>query len=880
MAHVNCAAYIFRREDRYCGLCGAPLPRLKVAFEGQVDVLPNATGKVPLKTRVWNMGKSDLRLTLEESSDPPGVKVLGEREFLLNREADPTEVRFEVDVAVLRPRRVLTLPYESDDPLQPRGEFRVCVAEPGTLELEVDTVRLGRMPAGAGNKIPFEVSVRNIGGTRVQVTVAQQGTDASLKVALAEGREAWVSGYETSSLRFVVWSEAAPGRRDEPIRLQLDHVAEGTQRWLTVRLEAEVFRPPLPPLPQIPVVDFGVVVPGEHVTWTGAIKNGGSEPFKITAIEPLQEEVRVLTRCPLEVPSGVQGATLELFFCASEGDPRWQPEERAVNGAVRLYTDIPGSAPAYARWQAGVFAPQEEELGILAADFGTVNSCVGYYNQGVLSLLDEKGPSKGIIPSLIGFPDRDLCVVGERAQEMLTVDPENVVGSIKRFLVQGDRKFHGRSYSPVELASLVIKQLLLRATKSLHAHPKRIALCVPANFWGPLRKAMIEACQRAWDVMPEVIDEPTAAALYYVHQNVTKFGEEKAWYFLVFDFGGGTLDVSVVKLEAGAGGPRKVGSVIARGNNRFGGIDIDLRVLRAMANEAHRVNPEFNLRPIECYHDDFENETAPAFKDTLRRARLAWNSESERAKVDLSSRDKTKFEISNIHDREAMPLGEFAHDLDRAQFEGKIMRGLVKDAQELVLSTIDACGLDAAEIDVLLLAGQSSKIPCIRKAVKDLFPRAECPSAESFPLKPSVALGAAFAMDVLQSAGASLDIHHLERTSYRYGVLLTRPWGYDEFLEVIPLEHPFAKGVAPVTVKLGTSGDTYLKIAQHAGKYDRIVERNRQGLVCLGTVRVSRGEPPREKVQLSLRFTEDGALEVTIDGKTMPLIPPQESMYL
>ena len=278
---------------------------------------------------------------------------------------------------------------------------------------------------------------------------------------------------------------------------------------------------------------------------------------------------------------------------------------------------------------------------IIGIDLGTTNSEVAIIAGGKPSIVEESG--EAILPSCVGLDDAGAVIVGWQARNQAAVAPERTVLSIKRLMGSGTQVRMGRdAYTPQEISAFVLKALKERAARALGRDVRKAVITVPAYFTDAQRQATREAGEIAGLTVVRIINEPTAAALSY------ESGGAGSRTLLVYDLGGGTFDVSVVRIEQGV-----VEVLATAGDNQLGGDDFDALVLE-------RLNA----------HVETELGVGNAREDRLLQARL--RRAAERAKIELSDQPYVRVEEDHVAtvDGEAMHLacelarGDFERDLE------------------------------------------------------------------------------------------------------------------------------------------------------------------------------------------------------------------------
>lgn len=342
---------------------------------------------------------------------------------------------------------------------------------------------------------------------------------------------------------------------------------------------------------------------------------------------------------------------------------------------------------------------------ILGIDFGTTNSKMAYI------LLDEpvmieNSEGKKITPSIVYFKNENEVVVGEVAKRNLIIHPENTVSSIKREMGTDFKKKIGRHKFPPEyIGAHIFKKLADDARRQTGKIFTDAVVSVPANYSDGQRQAIKDAAEIAGLNVLRMINEPTAAALAY------GIREDEDKRILVYDFGGGTFDVSILSVSSGF---FDVDS--SAGEHKLGGDDIDARI------EEHVSKKLYGQMGIDSKKD-------LALHATLREA-------SEEAKITLSSSDSATINIPFV----AANKPPFSMVLTRIELN-QMISDLIERTKKPIEQALSDASLEKNEIDDILLVGGTTLIPAVREFVTQYFGKE--------PLKgdpyEAVALGAAVA---------------------------------------------------------------------------------------------------------------------------------------
>jgi len=392
---------------------------------------------------------------------------------------------------------------------------------------------------------------------------------------------------------------------------------------------------------------------------------------------------------------------------------------------------------------------------IIGIDLGTTNSCVSVM-EGNEPVVIPNAEGKRTTPSIVAFVEGGERKVGDPAKRQAVTNPTKTVYSIKRFMgnkysesqkeaervpynvVKGDNDtprvdIDGRLYTPQEISAMVLQKMKKTAEDYLGQSVGEAVITVPAYFNDAQRQATKEAGEIAGLKVSRIINEPTAAALAY---GLDKATEDKK--IAVFDFGGGTHDVSILELGDG------VFEVLATdGDTHLGGDDVDEKIINWLAEE-FQSEENMDLR-----------------KDPMALQRL--KEAAEKAKIELSSTTSTEINLPYITATASGPK-HLVRTLSRAKFE-QLIDDLVKRTIEPCRSALQNADLSTSDIDEIILVGGSTRIPAIQEAVQNFFGKA--PSKGVNPDE-VVSLGAAIQGGVL--TGDVKDVLLLDVTPLSLGI--------------------------------------------------------------------------------------------------------------
>ncbi len=392
---------------------------------------------------------------------------------------------------------------------------------------------------------------------------------------------------------------------------------------------------------------------------------------------------------------------------------------------------------------------------IIGIDLGTTNSCVSVM-EGNEPVVIPNAEGKRTTPSIIGFVEDGERKVGDPAKRQAVTNPTKTVYSIKRFMgnkyseskneaervpykvVKGDNDtprvdIDGRLYTPQEISAMILQKMKKTAEDYLGQDVSEAVITVPAYFNDAQRQATKEAGEIAGLKVRRIINEPTAAALAY---GLDKKGQDQK--IVVFDFGGGTHDVSILELGDG------VFEVLSTdGDTHLGGDDVDQKIINWLAEE-FQAEENMDLR-----------------KDPMALQRL--KEAAEKAKIELSSSPSTEINLPYVTATASGPK-HLVRTLTKAKFE-QLIDDLVKRTIAPCESALKAAGLSKSDIDEVILVGGSTRIPAVQEAVEKFFGKA--PSKGVNPDE-VVALGAAIQGGVL--TGDVKDVLLLDVTPLSLGI--------------------------------------------------------------------------------------------------------------
>ncbi len=392
---------------------------------------------------------------------------------------------------------------------------------------------------------------------------------------------------------------------------------------------------------------------------------------------------------------------------------------------------------------------------VVGIDLGTTNSLVAFVGRNGPAVIRDRG-GDGLLPSVVSVGADGRVFVGREAERRLLVDPTHTVYSVKRFMGRGAEDVRAeaalfpfalrgesgvvrvglgdREFTPPEISAFILRELKRRAEDEFREQGEfdfevdRAVITVPAYFNDAQRTATRDAGRIAGLDVLRIINEPTAASLAY------GLDRRKAGTIAVYDFGGGTFDISILRVEDG------IFQVLAtNGDTHLGGDDID-QLLVAIAVREMGVGAA----------------ATPELLQAVRQAVI-------QAKWDLSERDETEIRVATP-DAAAADRFAYRRRITRAEFEG-IVRPVVERTLEPCRLALADAGLTPSQIDAAVLVGGSTRIPLVRRSVEDLFGR---PAHAELNPDEVVALGAAIQANIMVTG--SRDLLLLDVTPLSLGI--------------------------------------------------------------------------------------------------------------
>jgi molecular chaperone DnaK len=466
---------------------------------------------------------------------------------------------------------------------------------------------------------------------------------------------------------------------------------------------------------------------------------------------------------------------------------------------------------------------------ILGIDLGTTNSEIAIYRDGRPEVLrDDQG--RIILASVVGLTETGELLVGEEARNQFLLYPERTVRSIKRRMGSDAKVQLGeREYKPQEISAIILSRLKEIAQARLGRPIRKAVITVPAYFSDTQRQATREAGEIAGLEVARIINEPTAAALVY------EAAQHQGKRILVYDLGGGTFDVSVVRIEQGV-----VEVISSHGNNHLGGDDFDHKIV------------EHVLEHLKLKHGVDVADRPQAMARILRSA--------EDAKKQLSDHPYARIAEEYLAEHSGQPVN-LDLELSREEYEDMIAP-FIEETLGAIHIALESAGLTSSQVDEILLVGGATRTPLIRRRLVEAFgtqPRGE--------VDPDLCVAMGAAIQGAAMTGTEVSAVLVDVTPYTFGTsalgeLNGELYPY-HYVPIIPKNTPIPARMSEVffTV-LDEQTDVDVRIYQ--GEDNDALEN-----IKIGEFRVSglSREPAGNPVIVDLALDRNGILQVSAREK-------------
>jgi molecular chaperone DnaK (HSP70) len=908
--HVTCDdgwPASFGADDVYCRSCGKRLLADRFV-PAELTFVVNSDGGTPAQTVSIDNGSSLRALRLTPLFTDPALK--------LDVDADGV---IEVPAGGRRDVRV----WIEGDPLagDDDGTLTLAFTVGHTADTRVLPIRVGRTPSFEFELTPFgrikanaiatrTATLRQTGGLATRITRVSLDHAAFSQTGLHVG-QSFEAG---TAVPFEVSCDAAllqPGHTQAVLTVEGTGPCAASAPVLVEVVKGAALSVTL--LGNVPEVPQGLIS-----ELTLSVRNDGGTEVDVTALKAGGQPWFRLDR--VDLPFRVAPGAVRKIRCLVD----------AAGLALGTHAVDAEATPSEGntvtrRLQVRV-VPLEAYEYFVAIDFGTTNSCVAYYgSDGVQMVMFRRpdGTLTDVVPSAAYFEEATRrWLVGFEAQALMKGNPESGVRSVKRLLnPDGFVSKKGmpvveigeRSFAPEAVAAEVFRFLKQRTEQELQKSIDQVMITVPANFTDTGIRAVIAAAREAglkpfqvdrqkdWHTFR--INEPTAAALDASSKEVDNRQAQR--YLLIFDFGGGTLDVSILLITT-TPGVRQVRVLANKGANWLGGDNFTEAMIGLIVRAFEATHGIGRLR-----HDIGALKASRAWKslddierlEAFRNRQNLWEA-AEQAKIALSDSPGVEgvtvdvtVELSIDGSRQG-----FATTITRDAFE-QAVESLVASALKCVNRAVKSAqrelpGFELNAIDEVIATGSASLVPLVRRRLKEHIGRELWSPHEQFSEKACVARGAcqygAYNISAIAVEGEArlevVGIHDQTNCSYGTGVRANSLIGRPVYREIIAEGEKFhaedAQGKSRLFtsdgMKVSPAGNVKVTIYQHTGDVSEQAEtpiENNPDIVPVVRIDVQgvavpdRSNPPRLKVHMWL--ADDGLLdaEATVEGHLTPFRP-------
>lgn len=912
-------------DDSYCGFCGRLLLLLEVAPDAVVLI----SGLVQQKEVVLrNLGTQAMAVSIVPRTGPLFSAVTFEPSGIV--EIHPQQdlrLRVTLDGEGIPPdlrERVIEYVCLVNDDVRKQRPLKVTVRSGPRPQVLVPFLDFGNVTQGRTVERPLEVL--NGGGIPLRVTGVRAEGSRSLRVG-GDFAERRIDPGSRLTIP-VLWEsrageEPSEAEAEAGIRVEFGNFIGSLfipARARSYRYLVEVKPPSVRFLQGLAKREYSAAV---------RLENNGTSDIEIIGIETDQPWLGVISP-----------ATTFTLLCAQTSERRAESPttfERSCELKVTCRpAELPpgkhtGTVTVRVHQQDPLVVPVEIEVvkprpyhDYIGIDFGTTNSVVAVLGQKQRAIELVKDEGSHLIPSVLVFDDPYNYKIGQAAKKESGAAPDRTVRSIKRVMgYENDRRYFDRPYSAGELASLIIRKLVQLAEQKLHEaagehyEVRKAIITVPANFFDLQIREVLDACAAAGlDTEHEIVenaarstkeaigesvnagiilDEPSAAVLYYIdHLRRTRDSSDVAkaidrpegLRLLVFDYGGGTLDVSVAsvtRIKEGGTGLRILANM---GDNTIGGDTIDLILMKELLNRCRKEIRDFafDTSLITSNHRDLElrcdrEGCSPDVWRELLRVRGDWKDLAESTKIELAQEKRVDIDIHphlivRVHNGrvETAPRNVRIGQFPQSAFENALQPILAKCAS-LIEASLSLSGLKPEDIDYVLHTGRQSLLPAIRNRVREVFAHLgdDRDLLHEEHLKICVAKGAAL-YGAMRNAlvGKDARIHFLSegrRLPHSYGVETFISPLEPEFDEVIPrgASYPVESSKRYPADMVPPGGHLNIKFYQNTGAGKTIVGNPQISLI--GQISINANDDGKPGCDVSFVVGANRTLDVFADGK-------------
>lgn len=789
----------------------------------------------------------------------------------------------------------------------------------------VDSVRFGELQEGTVQE--STLSIRNEGGLPFKVVEIEPAGSPQLQVGDVALPMSVESGQQIAIP--VSWDTNIP--HDGGVSAVVFRVHLATGDVIEAPAKASLYR-------------YRLVANPAQVRLEGTTKTQPSQWLEIQNLGSIDVEIGAI-----ESPAPWLSVAESLPFTLRALDPA--DHSLASRRRIRVVATPEGLSPGEHESSLEI-APKDKDLSPLSIevelqihaletykdyigiDFGTTNSVVSVLDSEDTPVLveiedDQLNPSP-LIPSILAFRPDGSSHIGYQARSEAGGNPELSVRSIKRAMgYETEIHILGRQFQPEDIAALILKHLRAYAEQRLlelqnqYFDVQRAIITVPANFYGLQIEALLNACEkagiqsdrlvteRATDILRQnvgipinggiILAEPSAAAVYFInylaqHRNLeteltNMVNRESGMHLVVYDYGGGTLDISVAKALRLPDGSVGLEILASRGKNHLGGDHLDILLMRDFLASALVAHPEFDPSLIDANFQDIQQRKSREGWSSddwqkILSARHSWKAAAESLKIrlapgvlDKASETLPGSSICHFDDgRLNHASKELQLTLERSHMEQRLAPPLDQGI-ELVQQALDVAGVGPSNVDFVLHAGRQSLMKVVQDRVRALFPEAAAADRiildEKRLLKTCVAQGAALYGRQRDGISGGTQLIRENKLPIAYGIGHPDDFGQLQLDEVIALGEEYPLSREKVLDQLPPTGRLNLKLYENSGTSRRIA--NNPEIQPVGAVGYDFDPVQEQSLSLKLTIDPNRRLAVQIGDKELDIKLPKQS---
>ena len=917
----NCKQWALHEQDNYCGYCGHLIINISLSTN-QVKIISEIAPNH--KISVKNTGQKRHRIEIRPVDEQPAFIEYSPTNFYL-------EARGTMDITFSFlndhiPNGFLEKEYHFEIELDGNTKKIIpitVIAKTGPVPDVTKQINFGQIHKNQKKK--SAIFVKNLGATPFILTRVTS-TRPNLKFSqLHENKKYQVKTNKSVKIH-VQWNPVANIDTSDCGKYQIMYKVHNKIRSIDIPVYAKILIRSLTTDLQDNKLIIAQALSKRTYTEKILLMNDGNVDIKIISIE--SEESRVTLeniKSPITLVS--KDSTKKKSSFHYEVYPVYVTiTPKSMNLESDHYSD---TIVIYTNTDYKLTIPVEVNViktkvltSYIGLDFGTTNSVISIYDKSkhVTDLVEIENPlgeKTSLIPSVLVFEkNSSSCKIGFEAESLANVHPESTVRSIKRIMgYKREHIFNDKRYSPAQIAGIIINKLkemcenYFITTKNEFYDIKYAIVTVPANFYDLQIRDILEACKIAnleTDVPPPnfitenviggiILDEPSAAALYFLnlfHDIKNDFFYEieqgHIKYMLIFDYGGGTLDVSVIHLKYNSEYGIGISVLANKGNNTIGGDQIDLIIMNQMLALCQVDYPDFDSSLISDYFNQLNNRkqneqwSDSLFADILR-IRNEWKLQAKYCKKSLSINNEVQFKIEklniiSINEGEIIiNESDFQTTITKSNFENWI-NSVLSECEQVIHKAIDLANLEKEDISHVIHTGRSSLIPAVQQLIKGIFQHitndGDIIIYEEY-LKKCVAQGAALygeQRESLQAVGKGVYlISEGRKLPHGYGThkAVFNKLYYDPIIPIgasYPVEKSKSYSPEECPQKL-------LKLSFYQNEGESTQISNNSEITKIGEIEIDPMEDGIPGADVELIIDANRVLQIKADGKDVPIDP-------